>query len=101
MFLHKYCVLYSAILLLGTANGQIFDVFGTTEAAIPEFSLEMDEVFLTDLETAPVSTHHMRPGVHFINILQPPLSCESIFFQFVFGIFVKGKLIIILLIKCW
>jgi hypothetical protein len=63
MIFHKFCVLSAVLTLLGTVNGQVFDVFGSTDdAGIPEFSLEMDEVFLTDLENAPVSTHHMRPG---------------------------------------
>ena len=55
-------VLALTFLLLGTATCQVFDVYGSTDAGNPEFNLEIDEVFLTDLENAPVSTHHMRPG---------------------------------------
>jgi len=56
-------------LLLGTVICQVFDVYGSTDAGNPEFNLEIDEVFLTDLENAPVSTHHMRPGINLTNIL--------------------------------
>ena len=55
-------VLALTFLLFVTATCQVFDVFGSTDAGNPEFNLEIDEVFLTDLENAPVSTHHMRPG---------------------------------------
>ncbi len=67
MIFHNFCLFWSALTLLGTVNGQVFDVFGSTDdAGITEFSLEMDEVFLTDLENAPVSTHHMRPGIFYV-----------------------------------
>jgi hypothetical protein len=36
------------------------DVFSDPLAA--GFGLDMDEVYLTDLQTAPVATHYMRPG---------------------------------------
>jgi hypothetical protein len=63
MFSNLLFVFLATILLLGNVGGQVFDVFGSSES---EFGLEIDEVFLTDLETAPVSTHYMRPGKHFV-----------------------------------
>ncbi len=51
----------------GTVFFQVVNLF-PTDAGNPEFNLEIDEVFLTDLENAPVSTHHMRPG-NFCDIL--------------------------------
>jgi Flp pilus assembly protein TadB len=63
MFSDLLFVFSATILLLGNVGGQVFDVFGSSES---EFGLEIDEVFLTDLETAPVSTHYMRPGKHFV-----------------------------------
>ena len=68
MFSNIFFVFSATVLLLGNVGGQVFDVFGSSES---EFGLEIDEVFLTDLETAPVSTHHMRPGKRFfvVNVL--------------------------------
>jgi len=68
MYFQTSSVWASTFLLLGTVTCQIFDVYGSTDAGNPEFNLEIDEVFLTDLENAPVSTHHMRPG-NFCDIL--------------------------------
>ncbi len=62
-------VLGLTFLLFGTVNCQVFDVYGSTDTGNPEFNLEIDEVFLTDLENAPVSTHHMRPGDFTIMII--------------------------------
>ena len=66
MFSNLLFVFLATILLLGNVGGQVFDVFGSSES---EFGLEIDEVFLTDLETAPVSTHYMRPGKHFVVVV--------------------------------
>ena len=66
MFSELLFVFSATILLLGNVDGQVFDVFGSSES---EFGLEIDEVFLTDLETAPVSTHYMRPGKHFVVVV--------------------------------
>jgi hypothetical protein len=54
--------LLSTLLVLGTVSGQIFDVFASTEIDNSLFGLDMDEVYMTDMNESPVSTKYMRPG---------------------------------------
>ena len=55
-------ILLSSLLVLGTVSGQIFDVFGTPDIDNSLFGLDMDEVYMTDMNQSPVSTKYMRPG---------------------------------------
>ena len=49
-------ILLSSLLVLGTVSGQIFDVFGTPDIDNSLFGLDMDEVYMTDMNQSPVST---------------------------------------------
>ena len=62
MFSAKFVVTVVAVvaLVVTVATGQVFDVFA--EPGTTEFGLEIDEVYLTDLENAPVAAQYMRPG---------------------------------------
>ena len=64
-----------AVLLVVVAGAQIFDVFGEPDKT--EFGLEIDEVYLTDLELAPVTTHYMRQGKWSIPTLPTTYMRES------------------------